>query len=258
MMRNNLWIVGDSFAHGGLTKDRPQQSNWQNLLCKYLDVASLNIFALPGCDNFYLYDVWWNAYDKMDNNDFVVFVTTHPARVWWNEEYPSLTNLSYHISHVNYDGFARKNFPKINKLQFKAIQDYDKYCVSDNLEFRAKKGTILLNMLSSAVQSMAVDKNLRCIIIPAFEEGNKGVFNPYCEVRGTLCDVSHADTGGEEKNTYFLKQADDPRANHMSWENHDVLAKKIGRSLLDRELLDLKEDFVWGTIDTLDKWKQYK
>ena len=66
----------------------------------------------------------------------------------------------------------------------------------------------------------------------------------------SVCDREFT---SEQEMLLWYNQSIDTRANHMTLENHSVLARKIVRSLDERAPLDLEHGFATGFLTHRDK-----
>ena len=76
MNNPKLWIFGDSFSY---PYNIEESTSWPVLLSKKLKAELVN-FAQPAADNFFIFNSFYENYNKISKEDFVVIGWSHPNR----------------------------------------------------------------------------------------------------------------------------------------------------------------------------------
>lgn len=213
----NLWIFGDSFS---AKADNAKAECWPSLLANKLGVSTYSEIALAGVSNDWIFYMLTSNFNKMSSGDWVVVQTTQMHRQWFFEDLPDIAN--YWI----------KDFEKyVSTDRAKAVNMYVEHLQQDRIDHvRWVQFSLALERLTQLV-----DVNM--LILPGF--------NPVNGVSGTLDDVSAGEFVDRNfRQTYFdNNNGKDPRHNHLSPENHRVLADKVFNFFKKHELVDLKSGF---------------
>ena len=215
-------MFGDSFvspSNINYDKDYHPDWTWTKQLGVKLNL-DIRIVAQPGISNQWISHEIINFYDEIEHGDTVVIVTTEPNRNWLLFNKPSLSNLAMHNS-----------AKLIGKKQFKIVEAYAN-------EFYEQQG--LLNVLQYEwflhwCRSKLSSKVHLCLI-PGFVNTH---FHDTIDNGVSLKNIDE-----EEFKQLMDKPKVDKRINHMSNENHTILADKVYKFLKENEKIDLSTDFL--------------
>ena len=212
-----LWVFGDSFS------DMPQtgmEHSWQNLLANKLKITEIENRASPGVSNDWIFYTVTSNINNLTGDDYVVIQTTQKHRQWFFQDQPTISN--YWI----------KDFERfVTPDQSKAVDMYAEHLQSDLIDdIRWTQFSLALERLTRLV-----DTNI--LILPGFNSVN-GVI-------GTLLEVSDSEFINQDniKQYFYSNQGIDPRNNHLSTENHKILAEKIFNFFSNNEMIDLTTGF---------------
>ena len=216
-----LCVYGDSYA-----ADHGEEWQWFRQLSSLLD-QPYTVTACEGIANdwisHYILEHTWQP------DDVPVIIATEPARQWWFEKDPHMSNVA---SIFDTDEF--REYTKQNKRQVDSVHVYYAHLWRPELDMTRFHAHIAL----WCVQGVAP------VIIPAFD-------TPVCydlarcSVAGSLDNcVSKPEFATEEHmRQAYTRDGRDCRINHMSRENHAVLAHKIHEGL-STGVIDLTEGFL--------------
>ena len=201
-------------AYGKLWK---YQDNWISLVCKGLKEKSANIVAQYGVSNDYVFKHFADHYPHILDGDYVVIQLTSSNRKWFFPDEPALSNI---VQSVGYTPERRG-----------AIEQYLMHLQNDQLD------NIQFTAYIYAIQLMIMSRpNISFLLLPGHDEV-PGVI-------GNLTrHVCNPEIKGNPKFFYDYHNNFDPRLNHMSPGNHQVLATKILEFFKDGTTVDLTEGF---------------
>lgn len=213
-----LWIFGDSFS-----MPQPLDSEfipWTAQLAATLKVEESLNFAQPGVSNDYIFDQIVKNLNNSQNGDYVVIQQTHKSRQWFFED-PTIAN--YSLRDIN---------KYISKDQDFALRQYVTHLQKDSIdELRFLQFGLSLERISAILQ------HVRILILPGFHE-IPGVIGTLAQV----CDEEFVDLSVINK-FYESNDGKDPRINHLSGNNHKILADKIFEFFDQGKLVDLTTGF---------------
>lgn len=231
---SKLWIFGDSYAelpHQDYTDHPDYKPPYQHQLAEMLDVDELEVNGNPGTSASWAYLKVKEKFNEIKPDDYVYIVWTSRDRKWFIKDRPEHANI--HL----------RDLDKVLKRdEADAIKSYLAFLKNDDAD------ALELNAYSSAVAYSCASNGIAYIATAGFAEDEMLMFNPYIEVKGTLGDVCFNEFVTQAAWEKCLGSAGfvDRRLNHMSWQSHDTLAKKLYHSFTTREKLDLTEGFQKG------------
>ena len=220
-----LFVVGDSFSW---TPEENHGKTWIGLLAERLNTTVINISA-PGVPQDWIWNEIANLSRTITSEDQLIVVLTDPARFWFIESAPTLSN----------SWIAEEDFERIieNKEVKKAIEYYIRYIQRPSLDiqFLAHR----LGWLNNLVKVKNLKKPL---VILAFEQyiPDKQNYSDLIFSKGDLCSVSR---GEETPSDPHVWNGIDVRYNHLTLSNHIILTNKIVNTLKNGEDLDLTSGF---------------
>ena len=218
---NNIWIFGDSFvspANKNYEDNFYPEWTWTKVLANKLDL-DIKMVALPGISNQWLSYEIIRFYDQIEQGDTVVIVTTEPNRNWLLYDKPSLSQL--HMLNAE---------KLIGKKKYKVIQNYyDEFSEQHELVNKLYYEWFLQWCRSK------LSNRVKLCLLPGF---NNTHFHDTTDNSIALKDV-------DEKEFQMLKDKPkvDNRINHLSTNNHKILADKVYRFLEYNEKIDLTTEF---------------
>lgn len=200
-----IHIYGDSYAH-----DHGEPWQWFRQLSSLLD-QPYTVTACEGIANdwisHYILEHEWHC------DDVPVIIATEPARQWWFEHDPHMTNVA---SIFNTDQF--REYARENKRQVDSVHVYYAHLWRPELDMTR----------FHAHTALWCTQGVAPVIIPAFDTPIRYDL-ARCTVVGSLDDcVSKREFASEaEMKRAYSSDGRDTRINHMCRENHTVLAHKI-------------------------------
>ena len=227
-----LHIFGDSFS-------QPFKEDWvwPNQIGKKLKVNALSNNSHIGVSNDWIFSnireaILGKQKVPLVKNDVVIVVLTSPHRYWFFKDKPQFSN--YMIS--NWDEFA-------SKKELDAIKGYVNHIQRDELDL------IRTEFQVGWLKQMRNQIGFDLLLIPGFSSTID--FSGIPEVLGDLTgSVSNAEFVTAKDDTTWYKGGIDTRYNHLSKDNHEVLADKCVHSLMTENPLDLcvgfKRHFLRG------------
>ncbi len=218
-----LWIYGDSFA-----TDWKVDWGWQRLLAPRLKTSHCYIQACAGTSNEWILKTFRD--DAHEPGDCVIVFLTEPARQWFFEDEPHLSNL---VSILNTADAA--DVKEASREKYDAVIGYYEHLHRDDLS------DLRLQMITDFLRVKGIERQINLQVIPAFTMNIDWTDLYPCKGNMTwsICDREFADCRDIEQ---WYGQSIDTRANHMTAHNHRVFADlllerftKPGAGLLDLE-----------------------
>jgi uncharacterized protein YaaR (DUF327 family) len=217
-------IFGDSFAVGANPK------SWSNILASTYSYQILN-FAQGSTSLFWSYKKLINHIDQVDT---IVFVVTSPGRLYHPHMHllGTLRTVDRMLSQSGKGkhGWNNEKLSPDNIEIFKAAKSY--YLNLADYEFDMFVHTQLIK----AIQELCQQKNKKLIMIPGFDQNiaYQSIFS--CAIFQITLEEIYATF-----NDKMFRFETAERANHMSQENNQRLAKIIN-GILKNELTSVNID----------------
>jgi len=217
---SNLWFFGDSYSievpHEG-HEYWDYDNNWMSYIAQDLPIEQTFISSQYGVSNDFIFKSFIEHTSQYQSNDCVIVQLTGKSRKWFFENEPHWSNI-----------FNSFGFPPD---QQNAIEYYQRYLHNDQLD--NIQYTAYVYAITCVIQARP---DVKFLILPGFD----AVPN----VNGTLTtDVCNKELKDPSK-FYEKYNGQDPRLNHMSQENHRILADKLVDYFTNGTLLDLTTDFI--------------
>lgn len=227
----NLWIFGDSFC--AINKEDVNPRIWSVNLAKKLNFNITNVSLVGSCQDWATAMIDLNK-ESITSDDQIIVLLTDPARYWFFQDYPGITN-----SHViDFDTV-------VGKERAKAAEYYFQYIQRPALDIQAVQQRLgWLNYMTT------FNKWKKPIILIGFTQfiPNMHEFPDLIFSNGSLThnvsDMEYSKDMWSDmfKRTNFLKGSD-PRYNHLCLQNHEVLTDKLYNTIVNNEPLDLTTGF---------------
>jgi hypothetical protein len=245
-----LWIVGDSFSQPRKSFDRP--TIWPEITAALLSydlgirVELVNESWMGVSQDYcWMYLQRWVHEGRIQPQDYVIVVMTHPNRYWYIDDHPDLSNGHYTL---DLDDYVTEDQSLAIKMYMKEIQ-------------RPRLDTIQqLNRLGWLANAVGQFGLRRPLVIKAFDfdlyEGER--YTNLNVAQGNLYDLQNREFLADEQTTdtttrYF--EGIDPRYNHLTLSNHKILSGLISDSLINDTTLDLKQSVFIENIFGPDTMK---
>ena len=217
-----LWVFGDSFSIPSKFQPQPlPYTLWTDLLAHYLGYTEHYNYADWGVANDYIIDQFISKLPEMKPADCVVLQLTNSNRQWFFKDKPCTANY-----------FSKGLEKELTTDQIRAVEMYITHLQRDEIDI------MRYTLLQLAVERIAQQhRQLRILMLPGFL--------PLDGVQGSLVEICD----GEFDNTkniqsyYDLHDGYDPRPNHLSKNNHEILASKIQKFFTHGHRVDLTTDF---------------
>ena len=234
-----LYMYGDSFG-----ADWRTDWQWHRQLVSRLNMNGVNIQrvvnqCVSGCSNDYSFDMFTK--DTQQPGDVVIFLLTDISRqtYWWDK--PHVGNLRS-ITETETAQELKATEPD----KYNAALDYWLHLNDYHVNFRR------LEQLVYSLRVMQIERELKFQMIPCFPVDIN--WTDQVEVIGNLtesvCDREFADESVIEE---WYGTSIDTRANHMTIDNHTVLANKVYAALMNNHTIDLTKDFTTGFLTNSQK-----
>lgn len=227
----NIWIFGDSYA---VNQDELNQRIWMNIVSKKLNYKVTN-FASGGSSLDFTYFKFDQHYRSISKNDVIIISLTNIDRRYFISSNPNVSSINHSLD---------KNYRHISDEVKTAIFLYYKYL--DNVE-SFKIG--LINFLYR-LQLLAEKLFLKIILIKNFVDldfiDSYSGFNNLNISKGCLFAISSSECQNEDLHRRIMRSyqsISDPRANHLCYSNHSILANKIINNITNNTPLDLSTGF---------------
>jgi hypothetical protein len=224
MTKNNLWVFGDSFS--ALPKTSADHDLWTEIVsANLIGIKEHKNFAAWGVSNDYIFHLLVENVNSMQMGDYVIIQPTQRHRQWFFDD-PELGN--YWIKDLN---------KYVSKEQSTAVEYYTNYLQKDYVDdLRYRQFIMSLERLAQ------IAEHLRILVLPGFW--------PVPGVTGALIDICDGEFFDLNNIIKWLDETKgkDPRYNHMSKNNHAILAEKIISFFKDGKVIELNTEFEKGFI----------
>jgi len=231
----NLHVYGDSYVESPmpdylrLVKSGEQPGPWYYEVGKGLDVDEMYVHGVMGFSNESIYDKWKANLHQIKPGDYVIVVMTEVNRRWFFPEYPEFSNLALK---------GKEHFFK--KEEVVAINQYLKYLDNPSV------GPIMADTISQTIGFNCMQIGVEhALIIPGFAAVEPYTYSPYTKNVGNLGLPCFAEFISDKVYQGCMANTEsvDARLNHLSWVNHEVMARKALASIKLGKDLDLTTGF---------------
>lgn len=218
----SLWFVGDSYCIETSAQNDTHwkyEYNWMDLVAQGLEESDVHYLSQFGVSNDWIFKQCIDHTADFKEGDTVIVQLTGSNRKWFFPDEPQLSNTfqsqGYHHS-----------------IQT-AVDHYHQYLHNDQLN--NIQYTAYVYALMFVKQSM---QHVNFLFLPGFDS----IPNVNGNLTTNICNYELGITTPQE---FFEKHKGyDPRLNHMSIENHTILANKVVDCLKNNTPLDLTNGFV--------------
>jgi hypothetical protein len=236
---NKLYVFGDSYAAPSINKHDTEKT-WPSLLAKALNRELYNGAVVGGSQDFSFWQLY-NLTEKIDSDDVIVVVLTHPSRMWYVPDDPSL-GYSYYVKNTSKDVLD-------------AAKKYEKYIQNPFLDLMKVEHRLAWLSYTAWLNDWGSP-----IIIEGFyqEKPQSFKYKHIIMSNGNLTsNVSAPEVKGIDGEVNLLGNpiyeqvigADDYRFNHLILSNHRILVDKLLATINKKEPLDLKSGFIKQVLD---------
>jgi hypothetical protein len=217
-----VWVFGDSFSVASKFQEQPLPYNiWTDILTCQLGHTEHYNYAEWGVSNDYIVSQFISKLPEMRTSDCVVLQLTNSNRQWFFKDFPHLANY-----------FTKGIEKDLSSDQIHAIRMYITHLQRDEIDI------MRYTLTGLAIERIAQQyKNLRILMLPGFlhVDGVKGALVEVCD--GEFVNNEIIQPFYDRHNGY------DPRPNHLSKTNHEILAAKIQKFFTHGHRVDLTTDF---------------
>jgi hypothetical protein len=211
------YSIGSSFKHPKLWD---YTKNWIDIVAKELKVKNVENHSQFGVSNEFIFKKVIENSITWKDGDFVLIQLTSVVRKWFFPDDPALSNITNMRTGVYTDG------------QEKAIKNYITHLQNSQLD-----DIIYTAYVYSLLYVKATKPNINILVIPGFSDFpgvNGNLTDNVCDAEFDCVDTLHK---------FYGKHHWDPRLNHMTYENHKVLANKVVDYFVNQTELDLTSGF---------------
>jgi hypothetical protein len=275
-----LWIFGDSFLNAPLEKgmlsadlmftdeiQRDYSMTWQIALCQKLGLSEVCNHSIPGIGLDYIQWRYVQERPKINKeNDVVIIGHTSPARRWFIQGSPELSNF---INFIKTDSTLNVEYLKKMTLR----HDHETRQKSFYQAEAARQYVIniadpvmeeLYGVSVLAYFNMQQHEGYQIINIPIYENSEVTKWNNNFNSIGNLNSVSANEWQSEKRDEESLWTAfmdicggADGRVNHLIMDNHTILADKLFKTITENETLDLTTGFISNIVNATSYDSKY-
>lgn len=236
---SKLYVFGDSnSAHSNNNVEKI----WSFILAQKLKVSEYINDSEFGISNENITSRFLHHVSNITDNDYVIFIVTAKSRKWFFYNHPHLTN------------FGNGEFDIIkeyySKDEVNAVKSYYKYL--DNSEVTE----IQLRWLYGFLNHMQSEFNI--LIIPGFD--NNFYLDSLYTTVGNLFPIGYNEYLDNDTREYVFRKkwkCIDKKINHISEDNHNILAEKVYQTFTNKKPLDLTSGFKEKII-TKDNYQNFE
>ena len=230
---SKLWVFGDSYSipiefigsDGDLAAAHIDKTvyttNWIEELANKLPIDELQVYSEFGVANEWIFKQGMEQSNNFSPEDYVVIQMTNSNRHWWFPERAVESNIPQLISHPNWSREKRK-----------AITLHLKYLQNDNMD-----NLIYSSIIYSFMYIKLALPGLKLLFLPGWGRAPETIGNLTVDV----CDKEF--DSSKTQQLFYEKTGFDSRLNHMSIENHYILADKVGDYFINQTPVDLTAGF---------------
>lgn len=240
-----LWIFGDSYSADFINvKHHADWIYYQYVAsCLSLDVKN---FSIGGSSLGYTYYQFDTNYDSMCVGDYVLITLTDLERKFFFLDRPQVSTYQcFSAILYNVDASA----VHVSKYEQQAYEGYLKH-----LDKNPIINTINLRNFLYMLDTLAVRKDLKILILPGFKDSHNVSYSMYSSNQferiivadNYLSNISMYEC--VDRISYDLINYTDYRKNHMLKSNHKILADKIIKSFESGESFDLLDGSIKSYI----------
>lgn len=248
--QTKLWVFGDSWS--ALYPDYDPEQVWTRQLAHRLadqlgHGVELRNASLVGSAQDWMLTQYVDVVEQIAPEDHVVIILTSPARYWYFEDIPSLSNWNI----LDFDSV-------VSKERAKAVELYIKHIQRPHIDSVA-----LLGRLSVIAYETLIRGLRRPLIVKGFVQdlGPAEQFKQLNIATGNLSEIQY----NEYQNKQLIEQLNqqgqpgyfkgaDCRFNHLCLSNHSILVDKFITGLVD----DTSPDLTQGFLEDLVSPEWYK
>jgi hypothetical protein len=228
----NLWVFGDSYTiptgfintESGIRAKmdgKVYTTNWVDEVVGKLDVSSLKLYSQFGVSNEWIFKHVMEQSNNFRPEDYIIVQLTNSNRHWWFPDEPASSNLAQSVSD-----------PSWSKDKKKAIESHLKYLQNDNMD-----NLIYSSVIYSFMYVKIACPGIKMLLLPGWGRGPDTIGN----LTDNVCDAEFDSEKTQQK--FYKKTGVDSRLNHMSIENHYILADKVGDYFFNQTPVDLTTGF---------------
>ena len=220
-----IWFFGDSYSTPPVKDSNLWQYkiNWMSQLASNLSTDAKYVSSYGVANEWILHNFIENQINFKDN-DYIIVQTTSSHRRWFFEDRPQLGN------------FYGSNIEQhIRKEENNSLKKYLEFLYHEKQDTIFYKSTIYSLFYLAGKMS-----NVKIFILPG-AHGCPGVNG---DLTNDVCDREFSSI--DCRNKFYKKYNCDPRPNHMSEKNHEILATKITEYFNNNKQLDLSSGFQYN------------
>lgn len=227
MLNSSIWFFGDSYSVSPTSQNVLERcwsydDTWTGLISKKLNLQPF-YRSMHGVANEWIFSQVMKEVPNFKSGDVIIVQTTSSNRKWFFKDRPDLGNFTNIITE------------DLKKEQIKAIEAYIMHLYHEEQDDAFYTAFLYSYILMSNAYK---NNNLKMILLPGFH-GCPGVVG---DLTTDVCDKEFINI--EARNRFYEKHKWDPRINHMSQENHHVLADKLYNNIVNDEAINLTTDFI--------------
>jgi hypothetical protein len=232
---SKLFVFGDSFSSIEIN-GFGEEKVWPTLLANRLNKQLVNGSMIGASQDF----IFWLLYDQREQitkDDQIIVVLTHPSRMWYVENDPSLSKPSLIKELENVYGSEYTN----------AAHLYERYIQTPGLDQLHVEQRLAWLSYTAYLKEWKPP-----IVVEAFDQlkPQSKEFKHIIIGNGNLTtDVSEKEIKGGIDLYNKIFKGYDPRFNHMCLCNHSVLVDKLFDTITNGATLDFTTGFYKDAID---------
>lgn len=242
--KKTLWLFGDSYIskRDDFLLGRQDILSYWEIIAKETECDIIKNTARGGTSIEWVFYQYNKAMENIKKNDIVIMVITNLKRRWLFKAYPHITN-PYLAKFSNF---------KKEKMEEALIDIF----LDPFHEITAQKLDLFLKLLAYHQKEIGFE----VILLDAFENTVTSSHNGnFLKSNRCLKDISHKEhcISKSTENQKFFTENKDVRVNHLSQNNHKILADKILNSIETRDIIDLETGFKENFVDLYKIKKEF-
>jgi len=241
---HRLWVFADSYGDSELAANFCAYPSYIDIISERLNLEVHN-HSLVGCSNEYIMNEFFNNIENIRKDDIVIVVITEITRKWFHKNLPKVTQINQLTKAINNKWF------NIDKILTSSDFEFYYRMLVENHEYPHKNNSLnYLQMMIDTLSTYQKDIEFDCVVLPAFIQPKTIRDNLNHGLNENLFDISKnefVDSLISENSQNYIEF----RRNHLTEENHVILADKIIKSITNNTHINLGNEFISKNVKNI-------
>ena len=238
---HKLWVFADSYGDSDLAIRFCSYPSYIDIISERLNLEVYN-HSLVGCSNEYIMNEFFNNLENINKDDIVIVVLTEISRKWFHENLPDVTHINQLMRAIDNNWFDIDKILTSSDVEFYCrmlVENNESFCVNNSLNY--------LQMMIDTLSTYQKDIEFTCVVVPAFIQPKTIRDNVTHGLNETLLSISN----NEFVDSVFSENYLEFRRNHLTEENHVILADKIIEAIENNTHINLGDGFISNNVKNI-------